>query len=312
MKADWINLLCDPVDGTKLKLVNPVVKKGHIVSGKLVGSSGNVYPIKDGIPILLPPGVQSTSSVQSFAFEWDQWGYLFAKNSWLKNNIRPLLGTELAFKGKTIVDAGAGSGAQSLWMAQAGAKLVISLELSDTIFTRHKETIKGFEDIIFPIQCDIAYPPITLKPDILYCINVLQHTKDPKITFANLASLLQKKSIFLFNVYNKEGFLGSKSVAILRQIIKWLPFRIWRWFSFLVAFGIFTFDKMAPWILKSKYRDIHYADNLKELWQQIYDAFGAHAYQFTLSKKEQLDLIKQAHLRIKVKDSLGYVLVKER
>lgn len=310
MKPAWIDLLYDPVDGTKLKLVNPVIKKGRIVSGKLVGRSGRVFTIKEGIPILLPPGAQSTNSVESFAFEWDEWGYLFAKKSWLENNISPLLGTESAFKDKVIVDAGAGSGAQSRWMAEAGAKLVISLELSNTIFNRHKQTIKGFEDVIFPIQCDIAHLPIIVKPDILYCVNVLQHTKNPKKTFNNLSSLMRKKSIFLFNVYNQEGFLGSENVKILRQVVRWMPFRIWKWLSFLFACGIFTLDKIAPWIIKSKYSDVHYSDNFKELWQQIYDAFGAHSYQFTLSQKEQLDLIKKAKLRVVARDSLGYLLGK--
>lgn len=309
MKLTWIDILCDPVDGTKLKLVNPVIKKEHIVSGKLLGRSGRFYSIQEGIPILIPPGAQSLDSVKSFAYEWDEWGFLFAKENWLKNNIRPFLDTESAFKDKIIVDAGAGSGAQSRWMAEAGAKLVISLELSDTIFNRHKETIKGFEDIIFPIQCDIAYPPIVIKPDILYCVNVLQHTKNPKVTFKNLSSLLKKKSIFLFNVYNKEGILGSRFIRILRQVIRWLPFRIWKGHSFLLALGIFTLDKIAPWVIKSKYSNIHYSNNFKELWLQIYDAFGAHHYQFPLSRKEQLDLFKESKLKVKVKADLGYLLV---
>lgn len=311
MKSAWIKLICDPTDGSKLELANPIIKKGHIVSGKLIGSSGSVYSIEDGIPILLPPCAQSTGSVESFAFEWDEWGYLFAKKNWLKNNIWPLLGRESEFKGKTIVDAGAGSGAQSRWMAEAGARLVISLELSNAIFSRHKETIKGYKDVIFPIQCDIAYLPIGLKPDILFCINVLQHTKDPKKTFNNLSRLMHDKSIFLFNVYNKEGVLGSTIFKVLRQITRWLPFRIWKGFSFLVAFGIFSLDKIFPGVIKSRYRDIHYSDDFNELWLQIYDAFGAHSYQYVLSQKEQLDLIRKAHLRIKVRNSLGYLLVKD-
>lgn len=310
MKAAWINILCDPTDGTRLKLVDPVIKKGHIVSGKLIGYSGNIYHIKEGIPILLPRNSQSLNSVESFAFEWDEWGYLFAKKNWLKNNIRPLLGKESEFKGKIIVDAGAGSGAQSRWMAEAGAKLVISLELSDTIFNRHRKTIAGLEDVIFPIQCDISCLPITIKPDILYCVNVLQHTKDPKKTFENLSLLLHKKSIFLFNVYNKEGFLGSKTVKTLRQITKRLPFRIWRWLSFVFSFGIFSLDKIAPGVIKSKYKNIHFSKDFKELWLQIYDAFGAHHYQFLLTQKEQLNLFKKAGLRIKAKNDFGYLLVK--
>ena len=309
MKAAWISLLCDPIDGTKLKLVDPVIKKGHIMSGKLIGCSGNSYHIKEGIPILLPLGSQSVNSVESFAFEWNEWGYLFAKKNWLKNNIRPLLGKESEFKDKIIVDAGAGSGAPSRWMAEAGAKLVISLELSNTIFNRHKETIKGFEDVIFPIQCDISYPPIAIKPDILYCVNVLQHTQNPKNTFIKLTSLLKKKSIFLFNVYNQEGFLGSKTVRILRQIIKWLPFRIWKWLSFFVALGIFTLDKMVPWVIKAKYGNVHFSSDFKELWLQIYDAFGSHYYQFPLTQKEQLELFKKTKLKVKAKSDFGYLLV---
>ena len=310
MKPTWINILRDPVDGKKIKLVDSTLKKGRVVKGKLIGSSGRVYEIKSGIPILLPPDAQSLDSVESFAYEWDEWGYLFAKKNWLKNNIMPLLKTEKIFSGKVIVDAGAGSGAPSLWMAEAGAKLVVSLELSNAIFTRHKETIKGYEDVIFPIQCDITHPPISLKPDILYCVNVLQHTKNPKKTFENLLSLVGKKTTFLFNVYNKESFLGSKTVEVIRQAVRWMPFKLWKSLSFLMALGIFVLDKKAPWFIKSKFGNVHFSDNFKELWLQIYDAFGAHYYQFPLSKKEQLDLFRKAKLKIKAKNYFGYLLVR--
>lgn len=310
MKISWVKLLCDPMDGTKLELVEPIIKRGHIVSGKLLGKSGNVYEIKDGIPILLPLGAQSLESVKSFAFEWDEWGYLFAKKNWVENFIKPLLGAESKFKGKVVVDAGAGSGAQSRWMAEAGAKLVISLELSNTIFNRHKETIKGFEDVIFPIQCDIARLPINVKPDILYCMNVLQHTKNPKNTFNKLSTLMKKKSIFLFNVYHKEGILGSHIVEVLRRIVRWLPFRIWMWLSFLVAFGISTLFKIAPWVIKLINKNVHFSNDFKGLWLEIYDAFGAHHYQFPLSQKEQLELFKKSRLKVKTKNYFGYLLVK--
>lgn len=312
MKSAWIDILSDPIDGKKLKFVQPVIKNGRIISGKLLGGSGRVFKIKQGIPILLPPDSQSLDSVESFAFEWNQWGYRFAKNNWLKNNILPLLGKETAFKDKIIIDTGAGSGAQSRWMAEAGAKFVISLELSNTIFDRHKKTIKGFEDVIFPIQCDISQPPLSIKPDILYCVNVLQHTKDPKKTFARLSQLVGTKTVFLFNVYNKESFLGSKTVVILRQVIKYFPFRIWKQLSFLLAGGIFALDKVAPKTIKKIFGDVHFSQDFNELWLQIYDAFGAHYYQFPLSKKEQMDLFKKAKLKIKAKNYFGYLLVRNQ
>lgn len=310
MRVEWISLLRDPIDKSKLKLIDPVFKNGRLLSGKLLSSSGRVYRIKEGIPILLSRETQSLNSVKSFAFEWDEWGYLFAKKNWLKNNIDPLLGNASKFKNKIIIDAGAGSGAQSRWMAEAGARMVISLELSDTIFSRHKKTIKGFESVIFPIQCDISYLPIVLKPDILYCVNVLQHTKDPKKTFRNLISLMNKKTLFMFNVYNEEGFLGSYTVKILRQIIKLLPFRIWRGLAYIIASGILLLDKTVPWIIKLGYGNVHFSKDLKELWLQIYDAFGSHHYQYTLSQKEQINLFKEAKLKVKARSNFGYLLVK--
>lgn len=309
MKLSWVDILRDPTNRSKLKLVDPIIKKGHIVSGKLLSHSGNIYKIKSGIPILLPPDTQSLESVKSFAYEWNEWGYLFAKKNWLKNNIQPLVDSKSAFKDKVIIDAGAGSGAQSRWMAESGARLVISLELSGAIFNRHKKTIKAFEDIVFPIQCDISQLPISLKPDILYCVNVLQHTKNPKETFRNLCSLMGKETLFFFNVYNKEGFLGSKTVRILRKIVKWLPYWAWKKFSFLIAAGIFALDKIAPWVIKNKYGNVHFSSDFKELWLQIYDAFGAHYYQFPLTKKEQMEMFKKAKLKILAKNSFGYLLV---
>lgn len=308
MKPSWVKFLKDPLDGSNLKLHNTKIIKGRVVNGLLKSTSGNIYKIKSGIPILLVPNGQSPKSVESFAYEWNEWGYLFGKKNWFENNINPLVQSESFFKNKLIIDAGAGSGSQTRWMAELGARFIISLELSDTIFDRHKKTIKGFEDIIFPVQCDISNPPIKCSPDLLYCVNVIQHTKSPKDTFKKLVELLDINTLFFFNVYHKESFLGSKIVTILRMFIRYLPFSVWKWFSYVIAKIIFLLNIYSPSIFKRYFENVHFSDNFEELWVQIYDAFGSHYYQSPLSKKEQLTLFKQNNLKILKQNYFGYLL----
>src|SRR5947209_2526075 len=140
MKLEWLPLLCDPYDGSTLRLENSSQENGRVVEGFLVSTNGRRYPIRKGIPIFLTEDMQSTSSVASFAYEWDEFGFLFARNGWLTDLINPLVDTPDFFKGKIVVDAGAGSGAQLRWMVELGAEFVYSLELSLVIFTRHAET----------------------------------------------------------------------------------------------------------------------------------------------------------------------------
>ena len=42
-------------------------------------------------------------------------------------------GTAEVFRGKVVVDAGAGSGAQAVWMLESGARHVILLDLSHAV-----------------------------------------------------------------------------------------------------------------------------------------------------------------------------------
>lgn len=74
MKRQWINYLRDPFDESKIK----------IVDGKLISETGNEYKIREGIPILLSKKSQSQESVKSFAYEWEQFGFLFAKKGGLR------------------------------------------------------------------------------------------------------------------------------------------------------------------------------------------------------------------------------------
>lgn len=309
MKRDWLQYICDPLDGSALTFAAVTEQQGeHVIAGQLKSASGRTYDISQGIPVLLTKQMQSKESVQSFAFEWDEFGFLYAKEGWIRDIVGPLVGGTEFFKDKIVADAGAGSGAQSRWMAEAGAKLVLSLELSECIFTRHHETIAGYEDVVFPIQCDIAHPPLRLSPEVLYCINVLQHTANPRETFLRLAGSVGERTVFLFNIYTKRSELKFRTVRLVRRLIRGLPFRVWKSIAFLITCIAYPLAQVA--FLRKFIRVIcPISHSFRETWLDVYDAFGGHYYQENMTRADQMRMVQDAGLVLVREATFGYVVL---
>lgn len=308
MKESWQQYLCDPVDGSPLTLKEVAQREGErILEGMLAGPSGRVYPVTRGIPVFLPGGAQSQASVESFAYEWNEFGFLYARAGWVKDIVEPFVGGLDFFRGKTVVDAGAGSGAQSRWMAEAGAALVISLELSSAVFDRHRATIEPVRERVFAIQCDIAHPPLRVQPDVLYCVNVIQHTADPRATFARLARLVGAHTTFLFNIYTKRSEFKFRIVRAVRRLIRLLPFSAWKWLAFLIAAVAHPLAQIR--VLNRPIRIfVPISHSFRETWFDVYDAFGAHHYQENMSRPDQEAMIAEEGLAIRREARFGYVL----
>jgi SAM-dependent methyltransferase len=249
--------------------------------------------------------MQSKASVASFEYEWNYFGFSFAKEGWQKGIAIPLAGGEHFFKGKTVVDAGAGSGAQSLWMAEAGASSVVSLELSDAVFGRHRKTIAEFVDRIRPLQCDIAFPPLRTTFDIVYCINVLQHTARPRETFSALARLVKPDGVFLFNVYTRRSESKFKLVKVVRRVIRPLPFPIWRLAALLLTCFGYPASKI-PFLKRRITVVLPISHSFRETWLDTYDAFGGHWYQENMTVEEQRRMIAEEGFRIERETQFGY------
>ncbi|ERG96682.1 methytransferase partner Trm112 [Haloquadratum walsbyi] len=59
MKESLMDILCDPLDKSELELEVDERDGEEIIEGQLIGTeTGEVYPIEDGIPNLLPPDMR--------------------------------------------------------------------------------------------------------------------------------------------------------------------------------------------------------------------------------------------------------------
>jgi SAM-dependent methyltransferase len=217
MTPELLKYLSEPLTKAPLELVDAIYDKdGSIVSGRLVSASGSSYPIINGIPRFL--GDLPTATVTSFGDEWNYFNYTDFKQNWLIHTVANTFGSPEAFNGRLIVDAGGGSGAQTKWFAEYGAKHVIMLELSHSVDEVVKSNLLGLANVDV-IQCSIDAPPLRDRciDGIVYCHNVIQHTPSVERTAHALYSLVAPGGEFVFNCYGVNDGPG---------MLRWLRFHV--------------------------------------------------------------------------------------
>lgn len=301
--------LADPQTQEPLRLGDAVRdSSGDIVEGTLY-STRTSWPIRRGIPRFVElHGLQD--SVRSFGDQWNYFNFTQFKRHWIEHTVKHTFGTTDAFRGKLVVDAGGGSGAQTLWMLEAGARHVIMLDLSHSVDDVVQRNLRpsGYQNYDV-IQCSIDHPP--LRPGsidgIVICHNVIQHTPDVEKSAAALFSLVGRGE-FVFNCYEKNptGMLRKLRWilydGVFRRLIPNLPFAgrlayartmgILRQVPLLglllekasfCSMGDVPTDSDTAWSrLKARYR----ATVLN-----TFDLYGAHRFQHHLTNDELAALV---------------------
>lgn len=227
-----LSVLCEPVTLASLQLMNPIYDaRGHIMSGTLTTAAGKTYPIINGVPRFVD--FVPAKTVESFGDEWNFFNFVDFKVNWLEHTVANTFGSPAAFKDKILVDAGGGSGSQSRWFAEYGAKHVIVLELSHAVDGVIAKNLSPFDNVDV-IQCSIDAPPLRERSieGIVYCHNVIQHTPSVEKTASALYGLVAPGGEFVFNCYalNTEGIVRwLRFYAVykpLRAVLSKMPFQV--------------------------------------------------------------------------------------
>ena len=308
----WLmEYLCEPGTHAPLELeVSALSPDGSVETGILRSPSGVEYPIQNGIPRFVDN--VSPETVDSFGKEWNHFNFTEFKVNWLSHVVANTFGTTSTFQGKLIVDAGGGSGAQSRWLAELGARRVIMLDLAPSVDGVVQENV-GNLDSVAVVQCSIDAPP--LRPGcidgIVYCINVIQHTPSVERTAEALYALTAPGGEFVFNCYptNDEtplrwfrfhyiymplrSFLSrrsfrfvlnyAKAMSVLRQV----PGFGW----FLEKSGVCVRGDVPKIPGETWWK--HVRRSIRTTQLNTYDGFGYHDYQHHLSGSEIRALVRQ-------------------
>ena len=215
MKRRLLDLLACPLCGGDLGLRDASIDAdggNEIVSGDLVckGCSSR-FPIRDGVPRLLPPDLSSVQekTAGAFGFQWQQFTELYDQYEaqfldWIEP-IQPEF-----FRDKVVLDAGCGNGRHAYYAARYGAREIIGMDLSAAVDTAYANM--GRMPNAHVIQGDIYNPPFKRSADgnvgpfdFIYSIGVLHHLPDPEAGFRSLVRFLQPGGAIFAWVYGREN-----------------------------------------------------------------------------------------------------------
>ncbi|MBI1327639.1 MAG: methyltransferase domain-containing protein [Alphaproteobacteria bacterium] len=299
MKQAILNLLCLP------ETKEPFVKDGV---DYIATETGKKIPVVNNIPRFT--GYVGAETVQSFGEQWNKFNFDAFKQNWLQHTVQNTFGTTDAFKEKIIVDAGAGSGMQTRWIAESGAAHVLSLELSHAVDGIIKQNLEGLTNVT-SIQCSIDAPPVKDNSvDMVYCHNVIQHTPSVEKTAQALYALVKPGGELVMNCYH-EGMFGTgwkrtirrPIYTALRAVLPRCPkFIIYAYAYFVALFGIvpvigkalggagIVVDGDVP-RLENESALSYSARRYKQFALNTYDFYGYHVYQHVLNKEQLQSLL---------------------
>ena len=317
MKLSNLSFLCDPIDKSDLTIeAKEFAPNGDVIEGELLSSSGRRYPIRRGIPRFAEE-LDIGKTVHSFGDEWNYFNFDEFKSNWLNYTVKNTFGGLDAFAGKVVVDCGGGSGAQSLWMAQAGAKQVLCLELSHSVDNVMQRNLKGIENVDI-IQCSIDAPPLKDRciDGIVICHNVIQHTPSVEATARALMRLVASGGEFVFNCYPKStapDLLRRARFRLMEENRRFLSrqsFRFRLWYARTMA--VARFIPLLGYALEKSmllFRgDVPAGPNwfrraYRQAFLNTFDWFGAHTYQHYKTDEEIRALVAELQPEsIKVKN----------
>jgi SAM-dependent methyltransferase len=244
-------LVC-PVSADSLALTS-TDSAGSIDVGELVCEGcGLAWPIRSGVPRLVPPELADQQERTAQAFGW-QWQHFAEQHPEFETQFLDWLDplTPDFFRDKRVLDAGCGTGRHAYYAAAYGAREVVALDLSEAVDAA-RVTLSGFTNVDV-IQGDLLHPPLRTASqgggfDLVYSIGVLHHLPDPEAGFRSLLRYLRPGGTIAIWVYGYEGNAFVRNVIEpLRRISTRVPPPLLRGLAWPLSLG---FHGMAKGIYR--------------------------------------------------------------
>jgi SAM-dependent methyltransferase len=219
MHPELLEILVDPSGGEALRLKDGV--DGRVVqSGTLVTADGTIFPVRDGVPRMVPEQNSSTTmddgaTQRSFGAKWAQ--YREEEKDQLADFQYRWFDERFGFVDESgfaefltgkhhILDAGTGPGLCAARCARLSDARVVGMDLSDSVAAaRHRYADQSNLDYV---QGDILNPPFPEASfDFVVADQVLHHTPDTVRAFHTMARLVAPGGQLAVYVYRKKALL---------------------------------------------------------------------------------------------------------
>lgn len=191
--------------------------------------AGHAYTVRGGIPRIVET---DASYAEAFGTQWKQYRRTqldsYTGTSYTFDRMRRCLGEELWERmGRPeplqVLEAGCGAGRFTEILLSRPAPCVTSTDLSSAVEANHANFPQSPRHRV--LQCDINRLPFEPgQYDVVICLGVVQHTKDPERTIADLYAQVKPGGWLVIDHYTHSLSIYTKvTAAVLRPVLKRLP-----------------------------------------------------------------------------------------
>lgn len=219
----------------------------EVLEGALhCGGCAAVYPIRDGIPRMLPPGAEAGPSSGHRLTRIDPQEQAWEDN--FRDLSEPLQPED--FLGRLVLDAGCGFGRHAMHAARFGAEVVALDSSVDAVVS----AARNCADLsrVHVVQGDILHAPLVDGAfDLVYSFGVLHHLEQPHDAFVALGQLVRPGGRLALWVYGpRAGLTRHVSNALRGMTASMEPEELQR-FSTWIARGLRLFSHTPYRVLGS-------------------------------------------------------------
>lgn len=270
MKRAALDFLVCPLCKSALTLNSFAGDANWTQEGILECVRGDRFPIVEGIPVLLEPGLRrdvlggeeerfwskypahrpvgtaapsagligdpKKSAAEVWGYQWQYFHELWqdeASEEQFYRWIQPLRPEDL--KDNIILDAGCGTG-RHVWFSAKHARTVIGIDLS--FATRVAERLSHDLPNAHIVQADIYRLPLRTETfDRVFCLGVVHHLPDPKAAYFSYSQYVKKGGAVTIWVYGRENnWFAACALEVARSLItRRLPLPILKTLSIIPA-----------------------------------------------------------------------------
>ncbi len=185
------------------------------------------------------------SEYNRFGFEWstyDQIIPLYEKQFWAW--VHPLQPAD--FAGKRVLDAGCGTGRNSLWPLQSGAAHVTAFDVDPRTTAVARKNLAN-QPRATVLEHSIYEIPFENEFDISMSIGVIHHLTDPRRAVAQLVKATKPGGTVLIWVYGQEGHATlKKTINAVRKMTSRMPLGLLNILVRPFSFLWWCFMRLAP------------------------------------------------------------------
>ncbi|MDQ5955140.1 MAG: hypothetical protein QG621_143 [Patescibacteria group bacterium] len=183
------------------------------------------------------------ASEERFGYEWEKYAEMDPIYEEQFRNWTNLTPETVA--GKDILDAGCGMGRNSYWPLSWGAKSVTGIDNDDRTLASAKKTLAEFPNATVT-RCDISNIPWENQFDIVMCIGVLHHLRNPELALKNFSQALRPDGRLVIWVYSYEGneWIVRLVDPVRKAITSKLPLSVVHLLAYFCSIPLYLFVKL--------------------------------------------------------------------